>query len=251
VPRPIDTEQSKRPLLTAGSQAAREGSVERQKEFDKIVLQALPRFRRIAMRRLGNSEDAEDAVQEAMLLAFQHIAQFDGRSQMSTWLTAIVINAVRMQLRRLARRKTFSFEEAWPTGEAIISQWIADSRPSQEQNLERRELHQLVIKVTGRLPRSQRTALQLRVWHDLSIQKVASVQGVPVGTIKARLARGRAELRQRFLKSIRGDRTGVKGKHEKARYQQAIAERGRDDALGQQELQQTAFGKRDALKLRV
>jgi DNA-binding transcriptional MerR regulator len=55
-------------------------------------------------------------------------------------------------------------------------------RLGRDLNLERRELQQLVIKLTGRLPRSQRATLQLRVWGDLSIQELASVQGVPVGT---------------------------------------------------------------------
>lgn len=182
-------------------------SLDRKQEFDHVVSRGLPRFRRLAFRWLRNAEDAEDAVQDALLSAFSHIAQFDGRAQMSTWLTAILINAVRMQLRQRARSRTFSFEDASPNGEATIPQWIVDSKPTQEKNLERRELGELVVRVTGRLPRSQRAALELRVWHDLSIQQVASVQGVAVGTVKARLSRGRAELKQRFLKAVRNERT--------------------------------------------
>src|SRR5215470_20052335 len=85
------------PSLLAETQAVRdEASPERRREFENILSHALPRFRRMAMRALRNAEDAEDAVQDAMLSAFRHIAQFDGRSQMLTWLTAIVNNAVRM-----------------------------------------------------------------------------------------------------------------------------------------------------------
>jgi RNA polymerase sigma-70 factor (ECF subfamily) len=54
----------------------------------------------MAMRWLRNPEDAEDAVQDAMLSAFKHIARFDGRAQMLTWLTAIVINAVRSAVKQ-------------------------------------------------------------------------------------------------------------------------------------------------------
>lgn len=207
MPTAKDADNSTR--LSNCAPASRNSSPERMQEFDHVVSRGLPRFRRLAMRWLRNSEDAEDAVQEAVLSAFQHIAQFDGRAQMSTWLTAILINTVRMQLRQRARRKTFSLEEASPNGEAMISERIADSRPSPEQHLERRELHQLVIKLTGRLPRSQRATLQLRVWDDLSIQKVASVQGLPVGTIKARLARSREKLRQRFLRPYAMTGAGV------------------------------------------
>ncbi len=76
--------------MTAGGAhvVAQEATPERLQEFDNIVSRGLPRFRRIAMRWLGNHEDAEDAVQDAMLSAFKHIADFEGRAQMSTWLTA-------------------------------------------------------------------------------------------------------------------------------------------------------------------
>lgn len=119
MPRPIPRDSTP-PLLTTGSQATREVSVERQREFDSVVSQAWPRFRRIAMRWLRNPEDAEDAVQDAMLSAFSHIAQFDGRAQMSTWLTTIVINAVRMQFRRRAQRPMLSLNES-----AVGDQWTA------------------------------------------------------------------------------------------------------------------------------
>lgn len=188
-------------------------SLDREQEFDHVVSSGLPRFRRLAFRWLRNAEEAEDVVQDALLSAFSHIAQFDGRAQMSTWLTAILINAVRMHLRRRARSRTFSFEDASPSGELTIPQWMVDAKPTQEKNLERRELRELVLRVTGRLPRSQRAALELRVWHDLSIQQVASVQGVAVGTVKARLSRGRTELRRRFLKALSNKRAAV-GRHQ-------------------------------------
>ena len=204
-----DAESSMR---TSHGPISKKCRVDRKQEFDHLVSRGLPRFRRLAFRWLRNAEDAEDAVQDALLSAFSHIAQFDGRAQMSTWLTAILINAVRMQLRRRARSRTSSFEDASPNGEATISQWIVDSKPTQEKNMERRELRELVVRVTGRLPRSQRAALELRVWHDLSIQQVASVQGVAVGTVKARLSRGRTELKRRFLRAVSNERTV--GRHE-------------------------------------
>src|ERR1700691_2881239 len=58
-----------------------------------------PTLFRVALRRLRNVEDAEDAVQDALLSAYKHIGQFEGRSQLSTWLTTIVTNAARMKLR--------------------------------------------------------------------------------------------------------------------------------------------------------
>jgi len=150
------------------------------------------------MRWLRNPEDAEDAVQDAMLSAARHIAQFDGRAQMSTWLTAIVINAVRMQLRRRPRCAVMSLDQSPEGSEWTISDILSDPGPTPERTAEQRELFKLVIELAGSLPASQRTALQLTQWDGLSIQNTAKALGVPEGTVKARLARGRAELRRRF-----------------------------------------------------
>ena len=175
---------------------------ERRHEFNSIVAHSLPRFKRIAMRWLRNSEDAEDAVQEAMLSAFRNITQFDRRAQMSTWLTAIVINAVRMQLRRRTRRTILSLDATQVSDDLSVADFVADSRPSPERDLEQQQLRELVSQLASRLPASQRSAVRLRIWNDLSIQDVASVQHVPVGTVKARLARARTELKKRVLKAV-------------------------------------------------
>ena len=70
------------------------------RQLDHVIVRHLARFRRIALRFLGNIADAEDAVQDAFLSAFTHLDQFGGQAKMSTWLTAIVINAARMKLRQ-------------------------------------------------------------------------------------------------------------------------------------------------------
>src|SRR6266851_9854730 len=73
---------------------------ERAHELDSVVFRYLPTFYKRAFRLLGNAADAEDAVQDAILSAYRHLAQFRGQAQLSTWLTTIVTNAARMQLRR-------------------------------------------------------------------------------------------------------------------------------------------------------
>ena len=182
-------------------EVARKASPERLREFDNILLQALPRFRRIAMRWLRDPEDAEDAVQDAMLSAFRHIARFDGRSKMSTWLTAIVLNAVRMRLRRYSRRPTLSLDHSPQDDQWSLADVLADPRPTPEQVLEQGQLRELVSQWSGSLPASQRAALRLRIDEDLSIREAAAALSVPQGTVKARLARGRARLIERFHKA--------------------------------------------------
>lgn len=194
-------------MAAAGPQGlTADRSIDRRQEFDHILSHSLPRFRRIAMRLLRNPEDAEDAVQDAMLSAHRHIARFDGRSQMSTWLTAIVINAVRMQIRRRSRRPTLPLDQESNDGNSPLTEWPVDPSPTPEESLLKRESQALAVKLVARLPLAQREALQLRQ-QDLSIKQAAELLGVPQGTLKARLARARADLHRRFRKITAASKT--------------------------------------------
>lgn len=185
--------------VEGGQERRRQVSPERRLEFEGVLSRNLPGFQRAAMRWLRNPEDAEDAVQDAMLSAFKHIARFEGRAQMSTWVMAIVINVVRGQLRRRLRHTFLSLDQPAQDGQQTIADLVADHRPTPEQTLAECELLKLIIKLTGSLPPSQRMAMQLRQRDDgLSIKEAAEVLGVPVGTLKAQLARGRVTLRKQL-----------------------------------------------------
>lgn len=175
-------------------QFRKEAKPERWREFDGILSYAMPHFRQMAMRRLGNREDAEDAVQDAMLSAFKHIAQFNGRAKMSTWLTSIVLNAVRMQIRVRARSRMRSLDFTTAEGKPTISELLVDPRPNPERTLEKSELRRILTKLTRGLPLPQRAAVRLCHHYDFSIKEAAKTLKIPEGTLKARLARGRAKL---------------------------------------------------------
>ena len=199
-----EPENSAFPLIAAsGAQEFRkEASSERWREFHDILSHAIPHFRQIAMRRLGNPEDAEDAVQDAMFSAFRHIAQFDGRAKMSTWLTAIVLNAVRMQIRARPRARMMSLDSTAEEGRPATSELLVDPRPNPEKILEQSELRKILTRLTGGLPLSQRAAVRLRHQHDFSIKEAAKRLKVPEGTLKAQLARGRAKVAEQFHRVI-------------------------------------------------
>src|SRR6476620_5604050 len=91
-------------LDVAGDQSA-------ARELQRVLSLSSPYFYRCAFRLLGNRADAEDAVQEALLAAHKHLHQFRGQSQLSTWLTAIVCNCARMQLRKRPRQVHMSLQE--------------------------------------------------------------------------------------------------------------------------------------------
>src|SRR5262249_29378446 len=117
---------------------------------------------RKAFRYLGNAADAEDAVQDALLSACKHIGQFRGQAQMSTWLTAIVVNSARMQLRRRQRQHNVPLEGSrTEEGEYTLADRLSDWRPSPEEACRRTELAERVVHLTSRLSPPLRNAFRM------------------------------------------------------------------------------------------
>lgn len=164
-------------------------------ELQKVLSLRLASFYRCAFRLVGNAADAEDVVQEALLAAYKHIDQFRGQSQMSTWLTTIVCNCARMQLRKRPRQILMPLDEQIGEDERhFLSERLADTRPSPEDECRNSELAAHLRKCTALLSPSLRRTFQLRVADGLSIFETAQVLGVPLGTVKAQLARARQKL---------------------------------------------------------
>jgi RNA polymerase sigma-70 factor (ECF subfamily) len=177
-----------------GDQAVRPGVFcERAQELDSVVFRYLPMFYQRAFRFLGNVPDAEDAVQDALLSAYRHLGQFRGHAQLSTWLTTIVTNAARMQLRR--RRGDYSsLDEQQGEDGLTMSERLPDSRPSPEEVCSTTEARDRLVEGVKQLSPKLRRTFQLRDIDGLTTNEAALVLGVPQGTVKAQLARARAKL---------------------------------------------------------
>jgi RNA polymerase sigma-70 factor, ECF subfamily len=171
-----------------------------EREMAAALSRYLPSFYRHAFRYLGNVADAEDAVQDALLSAYKHVGQFRGQARMSTWLTAIVINSARMQLRR-RRRQTHVFLDEHPAPERYaLSELLPDHRPSPAEQCLRSDLAKNVLQLTRQLSPTLRRAFQLRHLDGLTIREMTNILGVAEGTVKARIARARAKLRSLMRK---------------------------------------------------
>jgi len=166
-------------------------SVDRHQNFDATVTKYLPVLYRVALRRLGNQEDAEDAVQDALLSAFRHISQFEDRSRLSTWLCQIVINSVRMQVRS-QRNHTFVSLDAMDGSDS--EHQFFDSGFSPEQACGQAELRRNIHRLIGQLSPGIRKAIQLRHIEGLSTEESAQAQGITQGAVKSRARRGRLQL---------------------------------------------------------
>jgi RNA polymerase sigma-70 factor (ECF subfamily) len=166
-------------------------------EMQDILSRCLPLFYRRAHRHLGNPADAEDAVQDALLSAYKHLDQFKGQAQMSTWLTAIVTNSARMQLRRRLRHIRLSLDERFVEDEGNpLAERLAYHGPSPEDECQNSELHGRLMQFVSQLSPPLRKAFHLRALGGLTTSEAAHILGVPEGTVKARLARARAKLKR-------------------------------------------------------
>ena len=180
------------------------------RELQRVLSLSLPSFYRRAFRLLGNKADAEDAVQEALLAAHKHLNQFRGQSQMSTWLTTIVSNCARMQLRKRPRQVHILLDEA--IGEQqryLVSESLADTRPSPEDEVRNTELVAHLRQFTAQLSPKLRRTFLLRVVDGLSILETAQVLNVPQGTVKAQMARARAKIARHMRRVLAPNRRSL------------------------------------------
>ncbi len=158
-----------------------------------------------AFRVLGNPEDAEEALQEGLLSAYRNLPRFERRSQFSTWLTRIVINAALMRRRSKRSRPAVSLDEVIADGEIPLAERFADEGPNPEQLYAGTELGDRMNKKLAEISPLLRTAFWLREIEGLSAEEAASVLGVSRNTLKARLWRARQELAARLGLSLDGN----------------------------------------------
>ena len=162
--------------------------------FEELVRKHGRRVYRSLVSILGNAEEAEDALQDAFLKAFQHLPNFEARSRFSTWLVRIAINT---GLQRLRGRKDFDSldEESEEFRPRNIQAWT----DSPEEFYSREELRRLVEKEVMKLPLKYRVALMLRDLEELSTEEAAATLGLSVPGLKARVLRGRLMLRESMV----------------------------------------------------
>ncbi len=158
-----------------------------------------------ALRLLGNPEDAEDALQDGLLSAYRNLRRFEGRSQFSTWLTRIVINAALMRRRSQRGRSAVSLDEPPRDDEWPLAERLADEAPDPEQIYAGKELNELLEADLTELSPLLRSAFLLREVEGLSTAEAAEALGVSANTLKARLWRARQELAGRLGPRLRRD----------------------------------------------
>lgn len=150
----------------------------------------LPAFR-LAMQLLGRPEEAKDVAQDAMLRFFTSLDRFQPERPVLPWLFRIVHNRVRDLQRQRRRRRVDSLDSFLEdTGIEPVS-----GRPGPEELTQRRQLQRRIWQALGTLSSKHREILILRDYQDLAYADIASVLGIPKGTVMSRLHAARRSLR--------------------------------------------------------
>ena len=176
----------------------------RARRHDKAAIRTLVRHHnrrlfRVARSILKDDWEAEDAVQEAYVKAFTHLDDFQEKSKFSTWLTRIVVNEALGRLRK--RRPTADLFADIDTVAAsddearIVPFPLAASQPDPERAMAQTEIHALLEKAIDALPDPFRIVLVARVIEEMSVEETAEMYGLKPETVKTRLHRARALLR--------------------------------------------------------
>src|ERR1700694_2714379 len=192
---------------TVGIQLSEENLIRAGQQGDEQAVEAL--FRRYqrplfqtALRVLGNTEDAEDALQDGLLSAYRNLKRFEGRSQFSTWLTRIVINAALMRRRSAKSRPAVSLEETPREDEVRATERFAADGPNPEQLFAGTELREIISANLDELSPLLRTAFVLREMEGYSTGEAARKLAVTENTLKERLLRARHPLAERVRRRL-------------------------------------------------
>lgn len=164
--------------------------------FDDLYKRHAKKMLRITHRITRNREDAEDAVQECFLNAFLHLKNFDEKSRFSTWLTRIAMNAALMKLRKNHASREVPIDESAETSELRSEQQLSDASPNPEERCTKREREAILRDAIAKLRPSIRKALEIYNLQECSLEETATVLGISVAAVKARVFHARATLRR-------------------------------------------------------
>ncbi len=175
----------------------------RRKEFEKLTWPLGHDLFRLAYWRLGNQQDAEDVVQEAYLRAFRSFHTFQTGTNVKGWMTRILLNVINDTLKkRIQRPDVLAIDEGCVEMMSLQDQ-SASSRDPEVQLVER-EIRPDLLNALQQLPTALLHPLLLRELEDMSYAEIATILGIPAGTVMSRLFRARRVVKDRLTQNVKG-----------------------------------------------
>jgi len=171
--------------------------------FNQLVLQYQDLTYHHAYALLGDPAQAEDATQESFIKAFQALNTLRGVS-FRGWLLKIVTNSAYDLMRRAQRHPTQALYPEDENGEEVESAaWLVDPTSDVQDIVEEHERSSQIYQALDELPEAFRSVLTLIDVNDMDYTEAADVLGVPLGTVKSRLARARLQMREKLSSSMK------------------------------------------------
>ena len=198
--RPVFRGQKRHARLSSRNPATHEPPVETRPEargmeaFQEMVPASRPKFLAIANAILRNREDAEDAVQNALLSGYLHLPSFEGRSALTTWFTRIVVNAALMIRQKQKSPWMSPRPENSTSDNARRMERIPSSQLDPEMVYAERETFQFINEALGKMKPTLRQAITMTYYDEMSGPEARAVLGVSTATFKSRLVRARRQL---------------------------------------------------------
>ncbi|HVS56440.1 MAG TPA: RNA polymerase sigma factor [Casimicrobiaceae bacterium] len=175
-----------------------------QAAFEVLTRRHNGRLFRVARAILKDDAEAEDALQDAYLDAYRHIGDFHGGARLSTWLTRIVINQALMRLRKHKRdRIVVPFGDGSGTEPDQAEADVADERSESPPGATlRAEIRRALERRIDELPTAFRTVFVMREVEDMTVDETAECLSIPAATVRTRLFRARALLREALARDM-------------------------------------------------
>lgn len=206
----VSTGRTRNTLKTTGAAArrrperlSRPGSAGAEWEpVQEIFRASRTRFTGLAYSIVRNQEDAEDAVQDAMLSALRHLRKFEGRSAFTTWFTRIVFNAALMIRRKRKSARIESFADSSENDEAPWIERIAAPQLDPEKGCAEAETFRSIDERLRKMRPLLRQAFTMAYFDELSFEEAGAVLGVTTGTFKSRVFRAKQYLIRHTQRSL-------------------------------------------------
>jgi RNA polymerase sigma-70 factor (ECF subfamily) len=177
--------------------------------FDALCKRHVQQLLRTALRITRNREDSEDAVQDALLRAFVHLKDFDGRSSFATWLTRIAINSALMILRKKRSSHETAVAGTDDSGSEGPGYEIPDRAPNPERRYAQAEKERILKKAVRRLRPTLRQVVEIQQLQECSMRETADAMCISVAAAKARLFHAKVALRKSpILRLMQQPRSG-------------------------------------------
>jgi len=180
-----------------------------RRAFARLVDRHKDKAMTLALRMLKDREEAEEAVQDAFLRAFNALSRFEWKSSFSTWFYRIVYNVCSTSLSRRGADLTVSLQDE---GENPATD-LQDSDPTPEMDLESADIARIIREEIDHLPASYSSVVTLFFLQEMSYAEIVEITGMPLGTVKVRLFRARAMLKKAILRRTdeRAVVSGIRG----------------------------------------